>query len=216
MYFILHTGIDMAKKKEKEVVADISAEERLKEAAIKVFTQKGYAATRTRDIAEEAGLNLALLNYYFRSKEKLFEIIMMEKLQQLFGIIIPLANDSSTSLDKKLISIASEYIDMLSVNENLPSFILNEIRSTPERFVNIMQIKKIFSDSVMVKQIKEKRPDINPLHFVINILGMVVFPFIAKPILFTSGQVDDKAFGVLMNERKQLIPLWVKAMMKAK
>lgn len=212
----MHTGIDMAKKKEKEVVADISAEERLKEAAIKVFTQKGYAATRTRDIAEEAGLNLALLNYYFRSKEKLFEIIMMEKLQQLFGIIIPLANDSSTSLDKKLISIASEYIDMLSVNENLPSFILNEIRSTPERFVNIMQIKKIFSDSVMVKQIKEKRPDINPLHFVINILGMVVFPFIAKPILFTSGQVDDKAFGVLMNERKQLIPLWVKAMMKAK
>jgi AcrR family transcriptional regulator len=206
----------MAKKKEKEVVADISAEERLKEAAIKVFTQKGYAATRTRDIAEEAGLNLALLNYYFRSKEKLFEIIMMEKLQQLFGIIIPLANDPSTSLDKKLTTIASEYIDMLSVNENLPSFILNEIRSNPERFVNTMQVTKIFSDSVLINQIKEKRPDINPLHFVINILGMVVFPFIAKPILFTSGQVDDKAFGVLMNERKQLIPLWVKAMMKAK
>jgi AcrR family transcriptional regulator len=212
----LHTVIDMAKKKEKEVVADISAEERLKEAAIKVFTQKGYSATRTRDIAEEAGLNLALLNYYFRSKEKLFEIIMMEKLQQLFGIIIPLANDPSTSLDKKLTTIASEYIDMLSVNENLPSFILNEIRSNPERFVNTMQVTKIFSDSVLINQIKEKRPDINPLHFVINILGMVVFPFIAKPILFTSGQVDDKAFGVLMNERKQLIPLWVKAMMKAK
>ncbi len=206
----------MAKRKEKEVVADVSAEERLKEAAIKVFTQKGYAATRTRDIAEEAGLNLALLNYYFRSKEKLFEIIMMEKLQQLFGIIIPLANDPSTSLDKKLIAIASEYIDMLSVNENLPSFILNEIRSNPERFVNIMQIKKIFSDSVLVKQIKEMRPDMNPLHFVINILGMIVFPFIAKPILFSSGQVDDKAFGVLINERKKLVPIWVKAMMKAK
>ncbi len=206
----------MAKKKEKEIVADISAEERLKEAAIKVFTQKGYAATRTRDIAKEAGLNLALLNYYFRSKEKLFEIIMMEKLQQLFGIIIPLANDSSTSLDKKLLSIASEYIDMLSVNENLPSFILNEIRSNPERFVNTMQVTKIFSDSVLINQIKEKRPDINPLHFVINILGMIVFPFIAKPILFTSGQLDDKAFGVLINERKKLIPLWVKAIMKAK
>ncbi|GAL83191.1 transcriptional regulator, TetR family [Sporocytophaga myxococcoides] len=207
---------DMAKKKEKEMEADFSAEERLKEAAIKVFTQKGYAATRTRDIAKEAGLNLALLNYYFRSKEKLFEIIMMEKLQQLFEIIIPLANDPSTSLDKKLTAIASEYIDMLSVNENLPLFILHEIRSNPERFVSKMQVTKIFSDSVMIKQIRERRSDINPIHFVINILGMVVFPFIAKPILFSSGQVDDKAFGVLINERKKLIPLWVKAILKAK
>ncbi|WP_028982426.1 TetR/AcrR family transcriptional regulator [Sporocytophaga myxococcoides] len=206
----------MAKKKEKEIIADASAEEKLKEAARKVFTQKGYAATRTRDIAEEAGLNIALLNYYFRSKEKLFEIIMLEKLQQLFGIIIPLANDPSTNLDEKLKAIASEYIDMLSSNENLPLFILNEIRTNPERFVSKMQITKIFSDSVMVKQIKEKRPDINPMHFVINILGMVVFPFIAKPILFTSGQVDSKAFGVLINERKKLIPLWIKAIMKAK
>lgn len=209
-------GIDMAKKKEQEIIADVSAEEKLKEAARKIFTQKGFAATRTRDIADEAGLNLALLNYYFRSKEKLFEIIMIEKLQQLFGIIIPLANDPSTSLDDKLKAIASEYIDMLSANDNLPLFILNEIRSNPERFVSKMQIEKIFSDSVMVKQIKEKRPDINPLHFVINILGMVVFPFIAKPILITSGQADNKAFGVLINERKKLIPLWVKAIMKAK
>src|SRR6478736_8171749 len=101
-----------------------STEEKIKVAARKVFLRKGFSATRTRDIAEEAGLNLALLNYYFRSKEKLFEIIMMEKLQQLFGIIIPLANDPSTSLDEKLKTIAGEYIDMLSANENLPLFIL--------------------------------------------------------------------------------------------
>jgi AcrR family transcriptional regulator len=49
-----------------------TTEEQIKEAARRVFTRKGYAATRTRDIAEESGHNLALLNYYFRSKEKLF------------------------------------------------------------------------------------------------------------------------------------------------
>ena len=61
----------MAKK--SEAIKDLSTEQKIKNAARKVFTEKGYAATRTRDIAEAAGINLALLNYYFRSKQKLFE-----------------------------------------------------------------------------------------------------------------------------------------------
>ena len=67
----------MAKKKK---IDDGSTEQKIKEAARKLFTEKGFDAVKTRDIAEEAGLNLALLNYYFRSKEKLFEIIMLENL----------------------------------------------------------------------------------------------------------------------------------------
>ena len=63
---------------------DISTEERIKAAARKVFHQKGFAGTRTRDIAEEAGINHAMLNYYFRSKEKLFEMVMMETMAQFF------------------------------------------------------------------------------------------------------------------------------------
>ena len=60
---------------------EISTEEKILEAASKVFTEKGFAGTRTRDIAEHAGINLALLNYYFRSKEKLFEQVMKAKCQ---------------------------------------------------------------------------------------------------------------------------------------
>jgi AcrR family transcriptional regulator len=63
----------MAKKKEVKAL-DTTTEAKIKNAARVVFHKKGFAATRTRDIAEEAGINLALLNYYFRSKEKLFEI----------------------------------------------------------------------------------------------------------------------------------------------
>jgi len=204
------------KERSNEVSADVSAEEKLKQAAIRVFTRKGYAATRTRDIAEEAGLNLALLNYYFRSKEKLFEIIIMEQLQQLFGIISVLANDPSTSLEKKLIYIASEYIDMLSENEHLPLFVLSEIRNNSERFVNTLNVSELLSNSVLIKQLKEKRPDINPMHHVITMLGMVIFPFIVKPVLFTAGQANEKNFKILIKERKKLIPLWVKALLKAK
>ncbi len=75
--------------KNKIETPDQSTEEKIKEAARTVFTRKGYAATRTRDIAKEANINLALLNYYFRSKEKLFGLIMMEKMQIVFRIYWP-------------------------------------------------------------------------------------------------------------------------------
>ena len=60
---------------------DLSTEEKIKNSARAVFHRKGFAAARTRDIAQEAGINLALLNYYFRSKEKLFNIVMLEAFQ---------------------------------------------------------------------------------------------------------------------------------------
>ncbi len=202
--------------RKKIVEPDITTEEKIKEAARKVFMKKGYAATRTRDIAEEAGLNLALLNYYFRSKEKLFEIVMMEKVQKLFGIIAPILNDTSTPLEKKIEVAASNYISMLMENPDLPLFVMSEIRNNPDRFAGKIQAVKLIQESHFVKQIKEKRPDINPLHFVISLLGMILFPFIAKPVLQDAGNLSTKGFQNMMEERKALIPLWVKALMKAR
>src|SRR3990170_3876838 len=92
---------------------DPSTEEKIKEAARIIFTQKGFAATRTRDIAEAAGLNLALLNYYFRSKEKLFDIIMMESLQYFMKGIGEIVTNEESSLEDKVSGIVSHYIDML-------------------------------------------------------------------------------------------------------
>src|SRR4051794_24037459 len=101
----------MAKKVNNK--SDFSTEEKIKEAAKKVFMKKGYGATRTRDIAEEAGINLALLNYYFRSKDKLFELVMLEKVQKLFGVIAPVITDEHMDLENKINMLVSNYIDML-------------------------------------------------------------------------------------------------------
>src|ERR1700733_13708884 len=92
----------MAKKAKEAIEKNASTEEKIKAAARKVFTQKGYAATRTRDIAEESGLNLALINYYFRSKEKLFDIIMVENMQLFVHSVIDLLNDTKTTLQEKI------------------------------------------------------------------------------------------------------------------
>ncbi|WP_276372627.1 TetR/AcrR family transcriptional regulator [Chryseolinea sp. H1M3-3] len=203
----------MSKKKIAE--PDLSTEEKIKDAAQRVFMQKGYAATRTRDIAEEAGINLALLNYYFRSKEKLFELIMLEKLEKFFGSVAPVLNNAETTLDQKVILFSNNYIDLLIENPELPLFILSEIRYNPDRFAHKLPVAKI-ADSLFLKQLHEKRQDINPVHFLMNILAMSVFPFIMKPVFHSAGIMNDKTFTARMMERKALIPKWINAMLKAK
>lgn len=204
----------MAKKNNPQT--DASTEERIKEAARKVFTQKGYAATRTRDIAEESGINLALLNYYFRSKEKLFEIVMAEKMQALLGVMMPVLTDASTDLSTKIDEIVNRYIDLLTENPDLPLFVLSEIRNNPERFVENMRIRTLMLESVFVKQIQEVRPDVHPLQILMSIMGMAVFPFVASPLFKIVGGLNQDQFIALMNQRRVLIPAGIKAMLNLK
>lgn len=201
----------------KKIVAetDISTEEKIKDAARKVFLKKGYAATRTRDIAEAAGINLALLNYYFRSKEKLFEIVMMEKMQKFFGVIAPIVMDETLGLEKKIEGIVANYIDMLQKNQDLPIFVLSEIRNHPDKFASNMQISKLVTNSSFIMQLKERVPHVNPLQFLISILGITVFPFVSKPVFQSTNGLSSEAFDNMMEERKRLIPTWVKAMIDA-
>ncbi|UZD39718.1 TetR/AcrR family transcriptional regulator [Capnocytophaga ochracea] len=197
---------------------DISTEERIKAAARKVFHQKGYAGTRTRDIAEEAGINHAMLNYYFRSKEKLFEIVMMETMAQFFKGVNLMLNDESTSLDEKIDLIVSNYVDLLLKEPELPTFILNEVRPNPQAFVEQNPIKEALTHSVLTRQYAEAvaRGEItepNLMQAILNVIGLVIFPFIAKPILTSIINIPEEQYKALMLQRKTLIPQWIKAML---
>jgi len=200
----------MAKVVKAEI--DLSTEEKIKEAASKVFTKKGYGNARTRDIAEEAGINLALLNYYFRSKEKLFEIVMGERIQKLFGILTPVLNDTETTLEEKFERITENYINMLIEHPDLPIFVLSELRNDPERFADRLQAKTHLTQSVFVKQLQEKGTKIHPFHFLMNLLGMIIFPFVGKPVLQTVTG-GEESYLALMEERKKLIPEWLNMML---
>jgi len=199
-----------------KIEKDTSTEEKIKEAARKVFMEKGFAATRTRDIAEESGINLALLNYYFRSKEKLFHEVMSEKIQQFFGVLFPIINNASTKLETKIDLIVANYIDMLSENPDLPLFVLNEMKRKPGQINRTLPIEKITKNVSLVQQLQERRHDINPVHFLMNILGMTVFPFIARPAFGAIGILNKSDFETVIEERRKLIPVWIKAALKAK
>lgn len=210
----------MAKQKVDKIM-DATTEEKIKSAAKAVFYKKGFAATRTRDIAEEAGINLALLNYYFRSKQKLFELIILEALSNFFKSIQIVFNDENTSLEHKVESIVLNYINLILSEPEIPTFIITEIRNNPQLILSKLPFKSLIKDTVFVNQYLEavqkgriNQP--NPLHFLINIMGLTIFPFMAKPILVGGGAISEPAFNTMMEERKKLIPIWIKAIMKAK
>lgn len=197
---------------------NVSTEEKIKNAARIVFQRKGYAATRTRDIAEEAGINLALLNYYFRSKEKLFEIILYETVKEAIQSMTAVMNDEQTTFEEKITLFASFYIDKISKNTDVPIFIMNEFRNHPDKFIYAENIKSLYFKSVLFRQFNEKQKggeikENNMSQFILNLFGLLVIPFLAKPILTTVGSLNDEQFNQLLQERKRMIPVWIDAML---
>lgn len=188
----------------------LTTEQKIKEAAQTEFMKNGYAATKIRDIAISAGINLALMNYYFRSKEKLFEIVMSEKIDQLFALILPLLNDSGTTLAQKLEKLSEHYTDMLLQEPSLPIFVLNEIQHNPERFGERIRFNTEIMQSSYIGQLAGADPDNDPVGHLITYLGMLIFPFLMKPVMQASGTLKDEQFEATMLQRKKLAPLWMK------
>lgn len=196
---------------------DISTEEKIKEAARKLFMQKGFTATKTRDIAQEAGLNLALLNYYYRSKEMLFNIIIMESMGEFFSKMAQAVNNKSTTLEGKFQKLTHEYISMIQQNPDLPLFILNEVSNPKSTFFDKVNKQVAPISSHLKAQMDEhmahgKMDNVPHLHIIANCISLIIFPFIGAPILKKVTGVTNEEFDTLMEQRKDLIPHWMKRM----
>jgi len=196
---------------------DTSTEEKIKEAARVVFTSKGYAATKVRDIAAEADINLSLVNYYFRSKEKLFEIIMAETIQKLFDKIQPIINNKSTSETEKFEGIVDHYIDLLIENPDFPLFIVNEVMSGSNKLLQMTNNGKMFLNSHFAKQLIALQAggkiQFHPVNIMMNMMSMIVFPFLMRPLILRSGALKAEEFRKIVEERKRLIPVWMTQIM---
>ena len=190
-----------------------TTEQKIVAAAKKVFLAKGLAGARMQDIADEAEINKALLHYYFRSKDKLFEHIFAEVsgsfLPKAIGII-----ESDNSIPEKIEIFCREYITQVMQTPYMPIFILNEINRQPEAF-----IKRMFGDrkppienflKQLQKEIKEgKIKPINPVQLFVNIMGLCLFPFVARPIIQMMLGKEKAQFEAFMEQRKKEIPAMI-------
>ena len=198
----------------------LSTEKLILETAKKHFVQKGFTATRTQEIADEAGINKAMLHYYFRSKEKLYQ----EIIAQTMGEIIPkFANALSSEGDfwDHVDNLVGIYIKTLSENPHIPIFIMSELSQKKESFIN--EIKKHASffmaiQSFVIQMNMEMESgrirSIPPAQLLLNIISMAVFPFMAKPIFNTIWNASEEDFSELMKERKQIIMDFLRAALR--
>jgi transcriptional regulator, tetR family len=189
---------------------DLSTQEKILEAARKLFIERGYAATTARDIAMEAGTNLALLNYHFKSKELLFQRVVQESMQTFFGVIAPVINNETMSLDEKLKTLIDNYIGLLLENPRMPMFIMHIIDSNPHFVGGLIDVREVLERSSLAGQIKEVNPLMDVRQFVTALLGMVIFPFMARSTIFKA-----KEFKAEMLKRKKLIYKWGKMMLES-
>lgn len=188
-------------------VPDTSSEEKILAAAREVFLKKGFAGARMQDIADEAGINKALLHYYFRSKEKLFEKIFNEAYEKLIPHITDVFSSDLPFYDK-IRAFTAAYISMAVSNPFIPMFVLNALHSDPAIF------KKMFGDfhkkapvQLIKTEIKKAvdegliRP-IEPPQLMLNMLSLCLFPFIARPMFQMVMNISDTSFNKMMEQRK--------------
>lgn len=196
------------------MVKQKTTEEKILAAAKKVFVSKGMLGARMQDIADEAGINKALLHYYFRSKEKLFEVIFIEASQKFFPKI-SFIFESDMRLFEKIEHICVEYINILSENPYLPLFILNEISRDPENFMDKVWNKQGFPTpqkflAQIEKEIKKGTiKKISPLHLLINIISLCIFPFVGKAMIQSINGLDELQFRNIMIQRKKEVSKFI-------
>lgn len=204
--------------KAKAPVREAATEQRILEAARAVFLRRGTAGARMQEIAQEAGVNQALVHYYFRTKERLAGAVFQQIASRIFPALAQTLG-ADISLDEKIDRLIAIYLDNLSQNLFVPGYLISELHHHPERVQQLLTSvigadPRILMPSLLKtleKQINERvlegtmRP-IKPQQFVVNLISLCIFPFAARPMLSIVFGMDDAAFMRFIAQRKKELP----------
>lgn len=197
---------------------DQDTEQRILDAANAVFLRRGTAGARMQEIADEAGVNKALLHYYFRSKDRLAQAVFQRIAKELFPAIVA-ALSSDAELEEKVERVVAYELDYLSRSPFVPAYLLAEINVEPGRvrqFVQAalgMDVDRLGTPilDTLERQLRARaragtlRP-ISAAQFVVNLLALCIFPFAARPLLAAVLHLDARGFAHFIEQRKKELP----------
>lgn len=205
---------------ETELNKDINTEKRILESARKIFHIKGLSGARMQEIADEARINKAMLNYYFRSKDKLFEAVFREAAGDFFPKVFQMVS-LEAPLFEKIEKFVDGYLTFLQNNRCVPGFIISELSQNPERLKEFFLENKIKPPEKFLTEIKEaiERKEIiqiEPTMLILNILSLCIFPIVAKPIIETVFNINEEQYNQMIESRKKSIAQFVINAIKVK
>lgn len=187
----------------------VDTEKIIIKAAHEVFIEKGLDGARMQEIADRAGINKALLHYYFRSKDKLFNAVFQNIISELIPQFSKLVNEEM-SIVKLMKTFITFYNNLFLENPYLPQFFFHEIWQNPDKLADFISSQKI-QPKELAKKMKDKLPTIDeteflPQHMIANVLGMTLFPHIARPLyqrIFFEN--DDEKYNLFLKERPDFL-----------
>ena len=197
---------------------DRETEQKILDAARSVFIRRGTAGARMAEIAREAGVNPALLHYYFRSKERLAGAVFENIASRIFPALAHTLG-ADVSLDEKIDRLVEVYLDNLSRHPFLPGYLLSELHHHPERVQELLAKAMGAQPSGLLPPLFQKlgaqidervaagtmRP-IAPEQFAINLISLCIFPFAARPMLRIVLGMDDDGFARFIEQRRTELP----------
>ncbi|QLE00042.1 TetR/AcrR family transcriptional regulator [Galbibacter sp. BG1] len=190
-------------------MATKGTDQKILEAAKKIFILKGYAGARMQEIADEANINKSMLHYYYKSKDVLFSKIMEQAIVLLAPKFIE-AISGDFSVIEKLQRLVVTYINTISKHPHIPLFMLHEL--SQNRVHLSSKLKKHmktplenFAEEIKQEQKKGiiKKVPVNQL--ILTVMSLIVFPFVAEPIFKNVLEISEKTYRKMMMERKEIV-----------
>lgn len=179
-----------------------STEQKILDAAESVFMRDGFDGARMQGIADVAGINKALLHYYFRSKDKLFELVFKHKMKQFAPQISAVLQDPNIPFIDKIDQFVMAYLGMLRQNPKLPVFIVTTMNRYPEfgQMIDIPfgpQIISVMQEEIRKGNIRAVQPE----QFLLSLLGMCIFPFLSRPMFRGIFKISQEEYDRILAER---------------
>ncbi len=198
---------------------DENTENQILDAAENVFQRKGMDGARMQEIANEAGINKAMLHYYYRSKQLLFEAVFKKAFSLLAPELNKILNDDS-SIENKIKNFTQNYISFIIKHPYLPFFIIQELNRNPDFILKMKDGKGFpniekFKGQVTAEIENGTLKPIKGEQLFINILALNIFPFVATPLIKAFVGIDDESFKKLIEERKIEVANFIISAIKA-
>jgi TetR/AcrR family transcriptional regulator len=203
----------MVKSRTSTPPRDRDTEQRILDAANTVFIRRGTAGARMQEIAEEAGVNKALLHYYFRNKSRLGEAVFRRVAAGMFARLASILGGDA-DIETKVRQIVDVYFTQLSKVPYVPGYVLGELNQHPDRAPQLLDIVRQLRTNpdapdfigILSKQLGRaaREGTIRPIpaeQFLVNLVSLCVFPFAARPMVAAVLQLDERGYERFMKQR---------------